>query len=204
MANETDAKATFQSISTVHVYSLQSTVLQDLNVLTDVAREVVTTHAQDDPLECGKQWGMIQNRNVKVRYAWLQSSQATSDANNKKQRRNGARPPPPPAAVVKPRPEPTVPAKRPLQKGTPSLKEEPALDDGNSQSSAANTSQSSSKSTGKPAPAKSAKGNIFSSFAKAKPKQKSSTEAESVSILSMVFDLHLTNVYQGKPKRRRG
>lgn len=61
-----DAKATFQSISTMHVYSVQSTILQDLNVLTDVAREVATASVQDDPLECGKQWGMIQNRHVKV------------------------------------------------------------------------------------------------------------------------------------------
>lgn len=61
-----DAKATFRSISTIHVYSVQSTILQDLNVLTDVAREVATASVQDDPLECGKQWGMIQNRHVKV------------------------------------------------------------------------------------------------------------------------------------------
>lgn len=66
LAFETDAKATFQSISTIHVYSVQPTALQDLNVLTDVCREIATTHAQDDPLECGQQWGMIQNRNVKV------------------------------------------------------------------------------------------------------------------------------------------
>ena len=61
-----DAKSTFQSISVIHVYSVQPNVLQDLNVLTDVAREVATAHAQEDPLEFGKQWGMIQNRNVKV------------------------------------------------------------------------------------------------------------------------------------------
>jgi hypothetical protein len=27
---------------------------------------MAAAHAQDDPLECGQQWGMIQNRNVKV------------------------------------------------------------------------------------------------------------------------------------------
>lgn len=61
-----DAKSTFQSISTIHVYSLEPTALPDLNVLVDANREIASTHAQDDPLECGKQWGMIQNRNVKV------------------------------------------------------------------------------------------------------------------------------------------
>lgn len=50
----------------IHVYSVQPSTLQDLNTLTDVLREMATAHAQDDPLECGPQWGMIQNRNVKV------------------------------------------------------------------------------------------------------------------------------------------
>jgi DNA polymerase delta subunit 3 len=59
---------TFQSISSIHIYSLESTPLPDLNVLVDVSREIATKYAQEDPLECGKQWGMIQNRNVKV---WL-------------------------------------------------------------------------------------------------------------------------------------
>jgi DNA polymerase delta subunit 3 len=34
-------------------------------VLVDANREILSTHGQEDPLECGKQWGMIQNRNVK-------------------------------------------------------------------------------------------------------------------------------------------
>jgi len=63
---DTDAKSTFRSISSIHIYSLQSAVLQDLNVLTDVSRETLAAHAHEDPLEYGKQWGMIQNQNVKV------------------------------------------------------------------------------------------------------------------------------------------
>ncbi|KAJ5710192.1 hypothetical protein N7493_009784 [Penicillium malachiteum] len=153
-----EAKSTFHSISTIHVYSIQSTILQDLNVLVDVAREVATTHAQDDPLECGKQWGMIQNRNVK--------------------RRTGARPPPPapsktePKAAPKVKPEPTIPAKRPLQKES-SIKEE-----SKAQPSSANDSDASSKSA-KPAP-KHEKGSLFSSFAKAKPKAKTTKAPEPV------------------------
>ena len=61
-----DAKATFESISSIYIYSLQPTMLQDINVLTDVNREMLVNHAQEDPLEYGKQWGMIQNANVKV------------------------------------------------------------------------------------------------------------------------------------------
>ena len=66
-----DAKSTFQSISTIHVYSLEPTTLPDLNVLVDVNREIASTHGQEDPLECGKQWGMIQNRDVRVGHSSL-------------------------------------------------------------------------------------------------------------------------------------
>lgn len=67
LIHTTDAKSTFTSISSIHIYSLQSTVLPDLNVLTDVSREMSTVHANEDPLEHGKQWGMVQNKYVKVR-----------------------------------------------------------------------------------------------------------------------------------------
>lgn len=50
----------------MHIYSVEPSTLQDLNTLTDVCRELASAHAQDDPLECGQEWGMIQNRNVKV------------------------------------------------------------------------------------------------------------------------------------------
>lgn len=69
----TGAKATFQAISSIYVYSLQPTVLEDLNVLIDASREIVATYGNEDPLEFGKQWGMIQNSHVKVRefaFAW--------------------------------------------------------------------------------------------------------------------------------------
>lgn len=65
---DVDAKATFESISLIHIYSLQPAVLQDLNVLTDVRREMLAAHAHEDPLEYGKQWGMIQNKDVKVSF----------------------------------------------------------------------------------------------------------------------------------------
>ncbi|KAJ5770284.1 uncharacterized protein N7511_002335 [Penicillium nucicola] len=159
-----DAKSTFQSISMIHIYSLEPTPLPDLNVLVDVNREIAIKYAQEDPMECGKQWGMIQNRNVK--------------------RRTGARPPPPAAAkapapaakVSKPSTESTVPAKRPLQNETASVKVEPKTEESKSQPSSGANSQSSSKPAAKAAPSK--KGNLFSSFAKAKPKPKTAAPAE--------------------------
>jgi DNA polymerase delta subunit 3 len=63
-----EAKATFESISSIHIYSLQPNTLQDLNVLLEVGREIVSSFGDEDPLELGKQWGMIQNEQVKVFY----------------------------------------------------------------------------------------------------------------------------------------
>ncbi|ODM19489.1 hypothetical protein SI65_04473 [Aspergillus cristatus] len=147
-----DAKSTFRSISSIHVYSLQPTVLQDLNVLTDVSRETLAAHAHEDPLESGKQWGMIQNQNVK--------------------RRTGARPPPPPAASTKAPSNTTVPAKRPLQNDPPKPEPSKPTDTESKQPPQKGSSQPPSKPTAKPAPLKKEKSNLFSSFAKAKPKQK--------------------------------
>ncbi|KAF9892459.1 hypothetical protein FE257_001568 [Aspergillus nanangensis] len=145
-----DSKATFQSVSSIFIYSLQATTIQDLNSLTDVSREIASTYAQEDPLECGKQWGMIQNKNVK--------------------RRTGTRPPvpaPAPPASSKP----IVPSKRPAQDEVkhqvkPELKKE-----NSAETSTRESTPASSKPTEKTAP-KREKSNLFSSFAKAKPRQK--------------------------------
>ncbi|PWY87526.1 hypothetical protein BO70DRAFT_360138 [Aspergillus heteromorphus CBS 117.55] len=161
-----DAKATFESIASIHVYSLQPTVLQDLNVLTDVHGEMVTNHAQEDPLEHGKSWGMIQGKNVR--------------------RRTAGRPPAPAAAPAAPKT--TIPAKRPIkseekpqpktdtEEEAPKPKTEPK-----SQPEPATKREetpTSSKPSEKTAPPKQ-KGSIFSSFAKAKPKVKKEDSATS-------------------------
>ncbi|KAL2011293.1 hypothetical protein VTN00DRAFT_4011 [Thermoascus crustaceus] len=141
-----EAKATFESISSIHIYSLQPTILQDLNILTDVSREILATHGNEDPLEQGKHWGMIQNRNVK--------------------RRTGARPPPAPAAAPA-KPAVSKPAAAPAKQ--PSPKEEPSQPKKESESDA--DAEAPSKVPEKTAPSKQKSG-IFASFAKAKPKQK--------------------------------
>ncbi|PKY05591.1 hypothetical protein P168DRAFT_325934 [Aspergillus campestris IBT 28561] len=147
-----DAKATFESIASVYIYSLQPTILQDLNVLTEVARETVADHAHEDPLVYGKQWGMIQNSNVK--------------------RRTGTRPPVPTPAPAASKPS-TIPAKRPPQNDAPPAKTEIKKESGGSgASSQRDTPPASAGAPEKSAPVKKEKGNLFSSFAKAKPKQK--------------------------------
>jgi DNA polymerase delta subunit 3 len=84
-----------------------------------------------------------------------------------------------PAAKPSPSIESTVPAKRPLQKEAPPANAEASKpDDSKSQSSSTTNSQATSKTSGKPAPPKREKSNLFSSFAKAKPKAKAPTPAE--------------------------
>ncbi|KAJ0419042.1 DNA polymerase subunit Cdc27 [Aspergillus carlsbadensis] len=151
-----DAKSTFESISSIYVYSLQPTLIQDLNVLTDVAREMLVAHAKEDPLEYGKQWGMIQNKNVK--------------------RGTGVRPPPPPPA-----PSSTIPAKRPAQSDSQQSNHE-VKEERSEAKPVQRQNTSSTKPAEKAALAKKERGSLFSSFAKAKPKLKkedSSTPAAS-------------------------
>lgn len=59
-------------------------------------------------------------------------------------------------------------------------KSESKAEDAKSRPSSAGGSQSSSKAAAKPAALKREKSDLFSSFAKAKPKKKTSTPAESV------------------------
>lgn len=191
-----DAKSTFQNISSIHMYSLEPTVLQDLNVLTDVSREMLATYAHEDPLEYGNEWGMIQNKNVKV---YLSGSRIFFMGHPKLisflQRRTGARPPPPPTSTgpsTTTSSKATIPAKRSLQDDAPAQskpegsKPEPASN--TNQQPPKENNQQQSKPTVKTAPAKKEKSNLFSSFAKAKPKQKKEetaapeSGAESVSI----------------------
>ncbi|KAF7596732.1 hypothetical protein BBP40_000160 [Aspergillus hancockii] len=176
-----DAKSTFQSISSIYIYSLQPTVLQDLNVLTDVSREMVSNHANEDPLEYGKQWGMIQNNNVK--------------------RRTGTRPPVPAAASITTAPKPTIPSKRPSEESSqekPALKKEETAASGQSST----RSTPSTKPAEKTAPIKREKSNLFNSFAKAKPKQKKeepATPAESAEP-SGAEDVFLDDAFDDEPE----
>lgn len=162
--------------------------MQDLNVLTDVSREIAATYAHEDPLELGKQWGMIQNSHVKV----CGFSSCVLSVANRPQRRTGPPTalPPQPAA-----PKSTVPAKR-KEQPTPVKEESKKGEEPSSKPPSQPKDTPQPEDT--PAPTKPAertapkkeKNSIFSSFAKAKPKQKKeasetpASNAESVSLPS--------------------
>jgi DNA polymerase delta subunit 3 len=61
-----DAKSRFETIFTIHIHSVQPSPLQDLNVLSDVGREMLETQLKEDPLSQKNKHGMIQNKKVKV------------------------------------------------------------------------------------------------------------------------------------------
>lgn len=156
-----DAKTTFESISIIHIYSLQSNALPDLNVLVDISREILASFGSEDPLELGKQWGMIQNQNVK--------------------RRKIGKPLLPVVAPAPPKAE--APKKDVPKREVAQPKAEPEV-------SSRESSQQKTK-TAEKAPAR-RKGDLFSSFANAKPKLKKEDSAassvKSVSILTTYIE----------------
>jgi DNA polymerase delta subunit 3 len=70
LAREEDleaAKVRFIEVTAVHIYSLESVSLKNIQMLSTPNRLVAANFANEDPLECYKQYGVIQNPNVRVR-----------------------------------------------------------------------------------------------------------------------------------------
>lgn len=61
------AKATFDKITGMHVYSLQPKGLSDVQGLTECNRKIAADYASEDPLQTWKQYGTIHNPNVRKR-----------------------------------------------------------------------------------------------------------------------------------------
>jgi DNA polymerase delta subunit 3 len=61
------AKTQFESISSIHVYSLGPSVIKDMEVLTDCNRQIIEQYNDRDPLEVNHIYGTIINKNVKRR-----------------------------------------------------------------------------------------------------------------------------------------
>lgn len=141
----------------IHIYSLQSNELPDLNALVDVSREILASFGSEDPLELGKQWGMIQNQNVK--------------------RRKLGKPPLPVVVAAPPKAE--APKKDVPKKEVAQPKAEPEV------SSRESSQQKTQTKTTEKAPVR-RKGDLFSSFANAKPKLKRDDSAAS-SVKSVSF-----------------
>jgi DNA polymerase delta subunit 3 len=151
------AKATFEEITGIHMYSLASGGLSDLNSLTECNRKIAAEYASEDPLLAWKQYGTIQNPNVK--------------------RRTQKRPPTVASVPAKEAPKPkAIPAlekqasKASNESGPDSAKATPVPEK--------NTDASKKKTATKPATVKRQPSDIFKSFARGANKAKvASTES---------------------------
>ncbi|MCJ1300326.1 hypothetical protein MMC08_003122, partial [Hypocenomyce scalaris] len=156
-----EVKSQFATLFSVHVYSLEPSTIQDLQLLSDCTRALSASYANEDPLVTGKQYGIIQNASVK--------------------RRAGRRPP-----VTAPVVAPTKPAPKPAgqsqQASTPSTKAEKASSQASRDSKEASPTDSgpevksqqpartNKKTIGKPTAIKREQSDLFKSFSKPKAK----------------------------------
>jgi DNA polymerase delta subunit 3 len=153
------AKATFEQITSIHVYSLAAGGLSDLNSLSECNRKIAVEYASEDPLLAWKQYGTIQNPNVK--------------------RRTQKRPPP---AVSAP-----APKEAPKPKPTPALEKQAskASNDSGPDSAKAtpvpekNTDAAKKKTVTKPATVKRQPTDLFKSFARGANKAKAASAESS-------------------------
>jgi DNA polymerase delta subunit 3 len=153
------AKATFEKITGMHVYSLAAGGLSDLNSLTECNRKIAVECASEDPLVAWKQYGTIQNPNVKRRTQKRPPLPATSNA---KEAPAKAKPAPAlekQATKASNEPEPTS------AKATPVPEK--------------NTDATKKKTATKPVTLKREASSIFKSFAKGANKAKKPASTES-------------------------
>ncbi|KAI9713526.1 MAG: hypothetical protein M1820_000908 [Bogoriella megaspora] len=62
-----ELKSQYDAIDSIHIYSLEPGVIKDLHILTDCNREVNSKYGNEDPMQIWRQYGTIQNQNVKRR-----------------------------------------------------------------------------------------------------------------------------------------
>jgi DNA polymerase delta subunit 3 len=154
------AKATFEKIAGIHVYSLAARGLSDLNSLTECNRKIAVECASEDPLVAWKQYGTIQNPNVK--------------------RRTQKRPPPLPATLnTKEAPAKAKPAPALEKQATKASNEPEPTSAKATPVPEKNTDATKKKTATKPVTLKREASSIFKSFAKGANKAKKPASTES-------------------------
>jgi DNA polymerase delta subunit 3 len=154
------AKATFEKITGIHVYSLAARGLSDLNSLTECNRKIAVECASEDPLVAWKQYGTIQNPNVK--------------------RRTQKRPPPLPATLnTKEAPAKAKPAPALEKQATKASNEPEPTSAKATPVPEKNTDATKKKTATKPVTLKREASSIFKSFAKGANKAKTPASTES-------------------------
>ncbi|RDL40011.1 Uncharacterized protein BP5553_04351 [Venustampulla echinocandica] len=171
--------AQYEQVTSIHIYSLGPHPLKDLQILSDVTREIQELSANDDPLESSAKYGTIVNPRA---------------------RRRAVRRPPPAAVPVKPEPskaKPADPKTAPVPK-TEEPKAQPSSAKeffGKAKEKPKPGNASSKESTPKPPPAlKRDSSNFFKAFAKAKPKEGTDSSAAASPALSAAEDEPMKDV----------
>lgn len=152
-------RAQFETITSIHIYSLSPGRIPDLQSLSDTARSIFADHhSKQDPLIHNKDYGIIQNPHVR--------------------RRKGKRP----MNVNAPQPK-IQPAKE--EKPNPTVKQEPKNEDTSTSRPSSRDSTATQESSSKTKPALKRDGSsLFKAFAKqsAKPKlERKDTSASAAS-----------------------
>ncbi|PSN62087.1 hypothetical protein BS50DRAFT_603630 [Corynespora cassiicola Philippines] len=157
-------KAQFAEITSIHIYSLESGPIENLNLLTTCNLEIAKTCAKEDPLERWRVYGSIHNPYIKKRAAKVTPSASKSVT----------------TSTTKPIAKPaTKAAEKPV--AAPVTKEKPS-DDGTSgqktaqpKSAGGTLKRSDSKTNAKK---EKVVGDIFKSFQKAKAKPKEAAKSK--------------------------
>ncbi|KAG9677172.1 hypothetical protein KCU99_g2044, partial [Aureobasidium melanogenum] len=152
------AKSTFDHVLSIHVYSIQPSKINDLHVLTECNRAIMAAAINEDLLDTYKQYGVIQNAQVKRRSMRNQHHQKEQ-----------------PAQKATPSNLDTKAAKSMFSSSRPAAKKDASKDTTNSAKSTPDSSQASTQASAKPAATKTAPlkregSSLFKAFAKAKPK----------------------------------
>ncbi|KAI9789437.1 MAG: hypothetical protein M1835_001680 [Candelina submexicana] len=156
-----EVKAQYEMIASLHIYSLEPSSLQNLQLLSDSNRQISVQYASEDPLQVCTQYGTIRNPNVK--------------------RRTRRRPPPAATAIpasaqattkvsAKPQTNKSEEDKKQSQDSTKTNSEPKPPEQPAPKPTAKNERRTStdSKPTTRPSSLKRDKSDIFKSFAKAK------------------------------------
>ncbi|KAK0119583.1 hypothetical protein ONS95_011023 [Cadophora gregata] len=162
--NLDEVRSQYEYISSIHIYSVGPHPLKDLQVLSDITREIQVLCASEDAVEQAPKYGTITNKNVKRRPARRPLHVATTPA------------PAPATAAVNVRPADVKDSKPAVKQESKPSQPSTANDffgKGKTKPKAARSSNNSSKeSTPNPPTLKRDSSSIFKSFAKAKPKLK--------------------------------
>jgi DNA polymerase delta subunit 3 len=154
-----EAKAQFESISGMHIYSLQANGVSDVQVLTECNRRVAAEYATEDPLKEWKQYGVVQNPDVR--------------------RRTRGQPPPPPPAKSVPAAKSTATAVKSVG-AAPTAKSAAVEKQADGKPAAKNVppQKNTPNTASKPAANKNQNSSIFKSFAKGSANAKKKAESQ--------------------------